>query len=78
MAYNPHARTLIGQEDDVMHVTRAMNGLSREKISRKGANKLAQHHGKSAGSRKGEIYADLKFYLKTTREAAPAPVFPLA
>lgn len=35
MAYNPHARTLIGQEDDVQHVTRAMNGLSREKISRK-------------------------------------------
>lgn len=35
MAYNPHARTLIGQEDDVQHVTRTMNGLSREKISRK-------------------------------------------
>ena len=51
--------TVIGQEDEEWHVTRAMNGLSREKIIRKkGANNPAQHHGKPTGAKRSEIYAD--------------------
>lgn len=46
-----------------------------KKLVEKGANKPAQHHGKSIGSKKGEIYADLKFYLKPQGNLPPHQCF---